>query len=215
MISFQKLRTSCLYYCRIYFPLFYILISLFILFLCYFIIYNLENNNYILDEYYDSYNGLNDYKLQDMLTIRYILFYSIIILYTLIYSHLFSYILIYSLKIIDRVKCPNNVNQLQKFVRHYTMCPCVYDLQIIINEKQQSYTNTEFIYEHTHSLVTFIQEDSERTNRMKTESVILLDSNIFVSCNDLEFTHNVWRSSHDSLVGYFPRLHSINTVNNM
>lgn len=107
------------------------------------------------------------------------------------------------------MKCPNEVTELQKFVRHYTTCPIVYDLQIIINENQQSFTDTHFIYEHTHSLVTFIKEDSERLNRLKTESVMLLDANIFVDCNDLEFTHNVWESSYDSLVGYFPRVHTI------
>lgn len=73
-----------------------------------------------------------------------------------------------------------------------------------------------------------MSEDSDNMNYwIKTESMahkytirhhmlnlahiglMLLDPNIIVSCDDLKFTHNVWKSSRDSLVGYLPRLHSI------
>jgi hypothetical protein len=38
-------------------------------------------------------------------------------------------------------------------------------------------------------------------------AVMFMDVDIHVSCEDLAFTHNVWRSGNESIVGYFPRLH--------
>ena len=37
--------------------------------------------------------------------------------------------------------------------------------------------------------------------------VLLLDSDVYVSCTDLHFSHGVWRSARDAAVGFFPRLH--------
>jgi hypothetical protein len=126
---------------------------------------------------------------------------------------------------------PNSIPQLQKFIQHYSQCPCVHEIKIILTtqqQKEENYETTHFIYEHTHSLVTFAHEsleidqkenEGEENSRStssslwETESIMLLDSHVFVHCNDLKFTLNVWRSSIDSLVGYFPRMHSSNQLN--
>ena len=135
----------------------------------------------------------------------------------------------------DRVQ-PKNVQQLQKFIQHYSQCSCVHEIKIILTSQQQkeeSYETTPFIYEHTHSLVTFAHQSLENkqergaqheteiegsslsssSSLWETESIMLLDSHVFVHCNDLKFTLNVWKSSIDSLVGYFPRLHTSNQLN--
>lgn len=94
--------------------------------------------------------------------------------------------------------------------------------------------NIPFTYEHTHSKVTFFSE-VETSSWISTEGIMctihtyilylilphsfitvcifisalmLLDVDVFVSCPDLKFTHNVWSASYNSLVGYFPRLHT-------
>lgn len=36
-------------------------------------------------------------------------------------------------------------------------------------------------------------------------AVLFLDEDVFVSCDDLTFAHNVWRSGPNAMVGFFPR----------
>ena len=179
MISFNNCLRSCRYYFKIFLPLFFIP---FFLFFISFLIYFFYNSSFLLDEYYES-NALQQFQqLNQKFTLR------------LEHSHLLDFIFIcisssiFQTSYFFRVKCPNSEELLQKFVRFYTTCPCIYDIQIIINENQQSFVNTNFIFEHTHSLVTFVKEDLERNNPIKTESLMLLDINIFISCNDLKFT---------------------------
>jgi hypothetical protein len=37
--------------------------------------------------------------------------------------------------------------------------------------------------------------------------VLFLDPDVFVSCTDISFAQNVWRSGSDAAVGFFPRIH--------
>ena len=39
--------------------------------------------------------------------------------------------------------------------------------------------------------------------------ILLLDSDVFVSCETLRYTHSVWRSASTSMAGFFPRLHTV------
>jgi hypothetical protein len=88
-----------------------------------------------------------------------------------------------------------------------------------------------FKFTKTHSMVTFERNNNEKRNNenknernekknekkeneklfnfldIQTESVLYLDPDVFISCTDLSFTHSVWRSGSDALVGFFPRLH--------
>jgi hypothetical protein len=84
-------------------------------------------------------------------------------------------------------------------------------------------THDTFKFTKTHSIVTFHHENNEKkiTEKneknenekifnfldIKTESVLYLDPDVFISCTDLLFAHSVWRSGSDALVGFFPRLH--------
>lgn len=188
------------------------------------------NNSFLLDEYYDS-TALHELTLSDKLTIRFE-YLPISLPLPILFSSL--PVLMRS----DRVQ-PKNIQQLQKFIQHYSQCSCVHEIKIILTtqqQKEESYETTPFIYEHTHSLVTFAHESLENKQERRaqheteidessmssssspsslweTESIMLLDSHVFVHCNDLKFTLNVWKSSIDSLVGYFPRLHTSNQLN--
>jgi len=128
---------------------------------------------------------------------------------------------------------PPSVNQLRKFVEHYTLCRAVHEVQIIWT-KEEAPDNIKFKFAHTHSRVSFENRFYSENSywipslRVATEgksaylllriflhppysysysiAIMLLDSDILVSCDDVELTHSVWRSSVDSPVGYFPRL---------
>ncbi|KAI8881593.1 glycosyltransferase family 64 protein, partial [Backusella circina FSU 941] len=43
-----------------------------------------------------------------------------------------------------------------------------------------------------------------------TDSVYIMDDDIYLDLADLEFTFDIWRSRKDSVVGHFPRLHEYN-----
>lgn len=48
------------------------------------------------------------------------------------------------------------------------------------------------------------------TQELKTDSVYIMDDDIFIDLNDLEFTFSVWQARKDSVVGHFPRIHTYN-----
>ncbi len=104
---------------------------------------------------------------------------------------------------------------LNNFIGIYSICQNVHEIQIL----WPSLTipppkSTDFVYPKTHSLVTVDIIDPVEYSSLKiqipvmTESIFLLDLDIRMTCEDLRFTHSVWRSSKDSLVGYFPHLHT-------
>jgi hypothetical protein len=102
-----------------------------------------------------------------------------------------------------------NIPQIKKFVGHYSMCSSVHEIKIIVPQSHlEKYQNIHFIYEHTHSLVNSVDATAEESINWETESLMLLDPHVFVSCDDLKFSLSVWQSSYDSLVGYFPRSHT-------
>ena len=88
---------------------------------------------------------------------------------------------------------------LKKFVSHYSLCPCVREIQVrlllllsylfmfIINNQivwpYDPYLN-DFEYAHTHSRVTF-ETNSNEDLHVETDSVTLLDIDVFVSCSGM------------------------------
>jgi hypothetical protein len=187
--SLKSLR----YYCNAQLPCLHLLMALAALLLVSFSIYLPYNNTFLLDEYYDG-NGLRELTRQDKLTIRYAI-------------HLPQPPSSYEpfrVQISEK-----NIPQIKKFVEHYSMCSCVHEIKIVVPEEHlEKYQSIKFIYEHTHSLVTSVEATIEETIKWETESLMLLDPHVFVSCDDLRFSLSVWQSSYDSLVGYFPRSHT-------
>ena len=118
------------------------------------------------------------------------------------------------------VQAPNNLDDLKRFVLHYSICPTIHEIKIRgRNDRrwkdQIQDEETLFKFTKTHSLVTFepVLPPSLDTyplfevQNVATESLFFLDADVFVSCDDVMFTQSVWRSASDALVGYFPRLH--------
>ncbi|KAI7891622.1 glycosyl transferase family 64 domain-containing protein [Mucor mucedo] len=46
------------------------------------------------------------------------------------------------------------------------------------------------------------------SSELQTDSVYIMDDDIYVDINDLEFTFTAWQSYKDSVVGHFPRMHT-------
>ena len=118
------------------------------------------------------------------------------------------------------VQAPNNLDHLKRFVLHYSICPTIHEIKIRGRndhkwKDQIQDEETLFKFTKTHSSVTFEPALPPSVDtfpifelpNVATESVLFLDADVFISCDDVAFTQSVWRSASDALVGYFPRLH--------
>ena len=149
-----------------------IIISLLLSFI---IFYTYLNLLYMIDESYDI-SGPKEYNINEKITLR--------------------------------VKSSHNINQLKSFVQHYTLCRVIDEIQIewtIQNNNKNNInipTNEIFIFAHTHSKVNYDIKIIQKSNKMKsvssenlniynpslpinTEGVLLLDEDVFVTCDDL------------------------------
>ncbi|KAI7907182.1 glycosyl transferase family 64 domain-containing protein [Cokeromyces recurvatus] len=45
-------------------------------------------------------------------------------------------------------------------------------------------------------------------NELKTDAVYIMDDDIYIDLDDLEFTFSIWQQRKDSVVGHFPRYHT-------
>ncbi|KAL6956725.1 GDP-mannose transporter [Sarracenia purpurea var. burkii] len=62
------------------------------------------------------------------------------------------------------------------------------------------------------------QEDSlnnrfKEVNDLKTDAVFSIDDDIIFPCSSVEFAFSVWQSAPDTMVGFVPRIHSIDQSN--
>lgn len=115
-----------------------------------------------------------------------------------------------------RVDATKSKTEIWEFVAHYSTCSSVYAIQIVARtsileyDLKSLFSRVKGIYEFGNvEIYLYGQSPSE----IRTEGIFLLDSDVFVSCEELKFTVNVWLSSRDSVVGYYPRLiqRNINT----
>jgi len=114
---------------------------------------------------------------------------------------------------------------LGAFVSKYSLCQHVEELQILWSSVSPAPAPSSFVYAHTHSRVLIIPAPDAASNLGSsifastisngsgsiptpvTEAILLLDLRAQVDCLDLAFAHSVWRSSRQTLVGFFPWLH--------
>ena len=125
-------------------------------------------------------------------------------------------------------------NLIKRFVESYSLCQCVHEIVIIWNgnnEKSIPFPPPEsyFKFSKTHSKVTIVntfipkdlsQDDTTQlvpssyahyfynSNLIETDAIMFIDIDVKISCESLKFTHNVWRSANESIVGLFPRSHT-------
>lgn len=110
-----------------------------------------------------------------------------------------------------RVAVIADKSSLQDFLGHYSLCQAVNEVQVLWPRDHPLPRASDFQYAHTHSLVSFEHSGHDKLFSshlpIDTESVLLLDADVRVSCRDIAFTVSVWRSGSNSVVGFFPRLH--------
>lgn len=106
--------------------------------------------------------------------------------------------------------------KIKKFVEHYAICPAVREIGIISSDSEDSsycgVPEKDFAFTKTHAPVRVVQEGSSSSPWASSEGMLLLDADVFITCDDVEYTHSVWRSASTSMVGVFPRIHTKTTT---
>ena len=117
-----------------------------------------------------------------------------------------------------RVIAPRKEEHLQSFISKYSICQSVEEIQVVWGHTQEPPPSaSSFTYSKTHCPVVFDILDSEsewppvhygsKNLAVRTEGVLLLESDVLMECDDLKFVHSVWRSGRETLVGVLPRVH--------
>jgi len=124
---------------------------------------------------------------------------------------------------------------LKQVVGHYVTCPNIDNIQIIWSDLTNTPPVASFygipglIIESTNSKVLVSKDDKLNSknpriqyeihdvdslnNRFRpklpinTEAVLSVDDDLHLPCDLLDFTHNVWRQSPRTMVGFMPRMH--------
>lgn len=118
----------------------------------------------------------------------------------------------------------SDIEILKDFVSTYAICQCLHEIQVIIPVDKKTTTDYHKLikYSKTHSLVSIVEKELETQHDkyymqlyhdvpIATDSVLFLDSDVYMSCTDLKFSLSVFKSSQSSLVGYYPRMHRISS----
>jgi len=115
-------------------------------------------------------------------------------------------------KMTIRVVAPKHFKDLNQFVLQHSICQAVHEIQILWPHEQPHPEDSIFKYPHTHSKVRFVPthgrgawESRYPEVKVETDSVLLLDADVFIPCKSLAFSQTVWRSSREACVGFFPR----------
>jgi hypothetical protein len=106
-------------------------------------------------------------------------------------------------KLTIRVKVLDETShdELGSFLSHYSECSIVKALHIIPVKSVALVDSTLLRFEKAKRL-----NSESKTTDLETEAVLLLDSDVMLSCSDLEYAYNVWSSTSNAPVGFFPRL---------
>ena len=120
------------------------------------------------------------------------------------------------------VENTHQISDLVTFVTTHSICPAVYEIHIVwIRSKSPPMQESDFVFSKTHAHI-FVEDRRELGKPyarfqsilpIETESVFLADPHMLFSCKDLIFGHSVWRSSTDSIVGTYPRIHQLESNN--
>ncbi|KAF7811589.1 glycosyltransferase family protein 64 protein C5 [Senna tora] len=98
---------------------------------------------------------------------------------------------------------------LKMYVKHYSRCPSVREIVVVWNKgvppelsDLDSAVPVRIRVEEANSLNNRFKIDP----LIKTRSVLELDDDIMMTCDDVERGFNVWRRNPDRIVGFYPRL---------
>jgi hypothetical protein len=120
-------------------------------------------------------------------------------------------------KITIRVVAPRKLLALHNFVGKYSICPVVEEIQIVWGHTTDPPPAlSSFTFTKTHSTVVFDELSPNigwplvhyaSSLPVRTEAVMLMEADVSMACDDLKFTHSVWRGGRETLVGVLPRVH--------
>lgn len=105
-------------------------------------------------------------------------------------------------------------NDLLKIsVEHLATCDCVGQIQVVWSDQENDPPGLEFFEEAARDKIRFEIHDtnslSHRFNMtlpMETDGVFSTDDDLHISCADLKFGFESWQSSQKTMVGFTPRM---------
>lgn len=112
---------------------------------------------------------------------------------------------------------PERIKHLSLIIRHLLKSKLVHTVFVTWHNPALEVPSTIFdqIKEQDYDRVKVLTQSFDSlnnrfnpTHELKTDAVYIMDDDIYVDLEDLEFTFNVWQSRKDSVVGHFPRVHS-------
>ena len=98
----------------------------------------------------------------------------------------------------------NHEDSLVNFLSHYSVCQAVANIHLLPTSSSEPIANT--MKAKMYKKARWLKSESELSDIDSGEAVLVLDSDILITCSDLEFAHSVWLSARDSAVGLYPRL---------
>ncbi|MCO5551962.1 hypothetical protein L7F22_005469 [Adiantum nelumboides] len=114
---------------------------------------------------------------------------------------------------------------LKKSVQHYSFCPNVDAIRVVWSESKEPPSDTLFSVllssvkaasrKSTHNIklkIDMHDEDNLNTrfkplDDLATNGIFSVDDDVVVPCETLAFAFTVWSSAQDSMVGFVPRMH--------
>ncbi|KAI5073548.1 hypothetical protein GOP47_0011561 [Adiantum capillus-veneris] len=114
---------------------------------------------------------------------------------------------------------------LKKSVQHYSFCPNVDAIRVVWSESKEPPSDTLFSVllssvkaasrKSTHNIklkIDMHDEDNLNTrfkplDDLATNGIFSVDDDVVVPCETLGLAFNVWSSAQDSMVGFVPRMH--------
>ncbi|CEI88065.1 hypothetical protein RMCBS344292_02466 [Rhizopus microsporus] len=109
---------------------------------------------------------------------------------------------------------PERIERISLLIRHLLKSDMVHTIYITWHNPNLDVPASIYDSIQDHSRLKVLKQSFDSLNNrfnpvddLKTEAVYIMDDDIFIDLQDLEYAFNVWRSRKDSVVGHFPRLH--------
>ncbi|GMH44242.1 hypothetical protein BSKO_12176 [Bryopsis sp. KO-2023] len=107
---------------------------------------------------------------------------------------------------------------MRKAIKHYAICPIIEEIRVIWCEDGVPPTkdSDSRYYSSEKTVIYDVMDDTSLNNRFKpikglrTEAVMSIDDDIYVPCSDLDKAFQAWKIRKRQLVGFFPRVHTMN-----
>lgn len=118
---------------------------------------------------------------------------------------------------------------LKQSVAHYASCSSVDAVRVVWSENNppseslkaylRKVVHSKSKSNHKPDFRFDLNEEDNLNNRFKpieglrTDAIFSIDDDVVVPCSTLEFAFSVWQSAPDSMVGFVPRMHWVDTKN--